>query len=584
MKKPRILFCIACGNDYGMGHLKRCMAIMDEGISIFESIICVLRGSQDFAEKGLKIPGIYKFVKNPESAGDIDLVFSDLRDSNRRLMKRLQRVAPVIALDDMGDGKNRAHLTIYSLPTHEEVEGNFKGPEYIVLGGGINSVKPLSREDRKGILVTFGGSDPYDLSRRVTRVLNSLGFKPTVVKGPFYKGDIRDVDCYIVENPKSLHHLIGSAELVITSFGITMYEAFRLKTPVLLFNHTKYHWELGRRLDVLNLGFFPETTKEELRERLSEALDRRDELWKIVESNSELVDGRGAKRIAGLISEAVYAQRKSCLFKHRWSVVIKRGYAYSLMQCRRCKDFFLYDLKGIEKVYDDREYFLSEYKSRYGKTYIEDRANIQQFAERRIKTIEKLMKVERGKLLDIGCALGFFLEVARDHGWDVTGVEISSFAANWARKNLSLNVLTGSFLDFDFEPESFDVVTLFFVAEHFKNVEKLIEKVSNVLKKGGLFVLSIPNRGGISYLFNRKIYIEAHPRDHYFDTSIRNLKRFLGNYGFRKKRVVVTGIHPERILGRPGAERKKPLLSLICIAFIRIFKVGDTFEYYGIKA
>lgn len=560
------------------------MAIINEGINAFEGLICVVRGSHESLEKVLKIPGDYKLVNNPESVGDIDLVFSDLRDSDLRLMKRLQRIAPVIALDDMGEGKNLAHLTIYSFPALEEVEGNFKGPEYIVLGEGIDLVKPLPREERKGILVTFGGSDPFNLSERVTRVLNSLGFKPTVTKGLFYKGKIEDVDCSIIENPQSIHHLIGLAELVITSFGITMYEAFRLKTPVLLFNHTQYHWELGRRMDVLNLGFFPDTSEEELKERLKSALDSRDELWKIAERNADLVDGRGASRIVEVISKAVYAQRKSCLFKHRGSVAIKRCPGYSLMQCRRCKDLFIYDLEGVGRVYSDREYFLSEYKSRYGKTYIEDWPNIRQFAERRIKTIGKLIKVERGRLLDIGCALGFFLEVARDHGWEVTGVEISSFAANWARKNLSLEVLTGSFLDFDFEPESFDVVTLFFVAEHFQNVEKLIEKVWQVLKRGGLVVLSIPNRGGISYRFNRKSYIQGHPRDHYFDTNVRNLVRFLGSYGFRKKRIVTTGIHPERLLGKSTVKRSRPLLTLICTAFMRILKVGDTFEYYGIKS
>jgi len=583
MKKPRILFCIACGNNYGIGHLKRCITIINEGINLFEGLICVIRGSNEFLEKGLKIPCNYRFVNNPYSVEDIDLVFSDLRDSDLQLMKRLQRIAPVIALDDMGEGKNRAHVTIYSLPTLEEVEGNFKGPEYIVLGEGINSVQPLPREDRRGILVTFGGSDPFNLSILVIRILNDLGFKPILVKGPFFKGKIEDVDCSIIENPPSLHDLISRAELVITSFGITMYEAFRLKTPVLLFNHTKYHWELGKRLDVLNLGFFPDTTTEELKQSLKSALDRRDELWKIAARDAELVDGRGASRIVGIIAEAVHAQRKSCLFKHREAIAIRRCRDHSLMQCTECNDLFIFDFKGKAKNYDDREYFLSEYKSRYGKTYIEDRSNIVELAERRMKTIEKLRKFERGKLLDIGCALGFFLEVARNHGWKVTGVEISSFAADWARNNLSLDVITGSFLDYDFEPESFDVVTLFFVAEHFQNVEKLIEHVSKVLKKGGLIVLSIPNRGGISYLFNREGYIDGHPCDHYFDTSVRNLVRFLKGYGFQKKKIVVTGIHPERILGKSGVERSKRLLSLLCTAFIKIFKAGDTFEYYGIK-
>lgn len=559
------------------------MAIIDEGRDVFEGLIHIARGEAGIYGLESELHGGYRFIESLEDVASMDLVFSDLRDSDVALMSRLQAIAPILALDDRGAGKGRAHITIYSLPTLEGIKGNFNGPSYVALGAGAGDEKPLPGDERGGILVTFGGTDPHNLSGYVTAVLNSLGFRPTVVRGPGFRGELSGVDCSIIERPTTLYPLLGKAEVVITSFGTTMYEAFLLKTPVLLFNHSQYHWKLASKIDVLNLGFFPDTTRDELRERLKTALEDKVELWRRAERNALLVDGRGAARIAVIIKDALRSQRKGCLFNHSASIALRRDADHSFLQCMKCKDLFIFNLRGTSERYEDREYFLSEYERQYGKTYVDDRQNIVRLGERRIRVVERCRKGPRGTLLDIGCALGFFLEVARNRGWEAVGVEVSPFASEWARKHLSLKVITGSFLDADFEPQSFDVVTLFFVAEHFQNVEKVIEKIITILKKRGLIALALPNRGGIGYLADRENYIESHPRDHYFDTNVRNMVRFLKGYGFRKKKVVATGIHPERFLKKVGIEKNRPLFSLLYTGFVRVFKLGDTFEYYGIK-
>ncbi|MCK5095590.1 MAG: hypothetical protein KAR18_12730, partial [Spirochaetes bacterium] len=105
-----------------------------------------------------------------------------------------------------------------------------------------------------------------------------------------------------------------------------------------------------------------------------------------------------------------------------------------------------------------------------------------------------------------------------------------------------------------------------------------------ILKKKGIIALALPNRGGISFRLDRQRYINQHPPDHYFDTNIRNLKKFLRKYGFKKKKICVTGIHPERFFGKLGVKRSGGLLNYIYTVCAKIFKLGDTFEYYGVKA
>src|SRR5436190_18963613 len=58
----------------------------------------------------------------------------------------------------------------------------------------------------------------------------------------------------------------------------------------------------------------------------------------------------------------------------------------------------------------------------------------------------KLRKIApKGRLLDVGCALGFLLESTRRHsGWDVHGIDVSSFASYFARSKFGLDVKSGT--------------------------------------------------------------------------------------------------------------------------------------------
>jgi SAM-dependent methyltransferase len=277
---------------------------------------------------------------------------------------------------------------------------------------------------------------------------------------------------------------------------------------------------------------------------------------------------------------------------------LKRENTHTLMACSTCGDVFLYELEEPGDIYGDGAYFFSEYERQYGKSYVDDRENISRLGEERLDTIERCImrrarkrsglpvqeqSPQQKKLLDVGCALGFFMDVARRRGWMPTGVEISPFAARWVRENLGFSVINASFFEIQFQPESFDVITFFFVAEHFKDVEKVIERAYTVLKRGGLITFALPNRAGISYRIDRERYVSEHPRDHYFDTSPRNLIRLLHQYGFRKRRVRTTGIHPERFFRKLGMGRTIFLLNAMYTGIARVMRLGDTFEYYGVK-
>ena len=100
----------------------------------------------------------------------------------------------------------------------------------------------------------------------------------------------------------------------------------------------------------------------------------------------------------------------------------------------------------------------------------------------------------QGRLLDVGCAAGFFLAEARAF-YDVQGVELSTWSSAYARERLNLPVFTGTLQDAHLPADHFDVVTLWDVIEHVPEPVPVLAAAARVLKPGGRLVLSTGDWG-----------------------------------------------------------------------------------------
>lgn len=99
---------------------------------------------------------------------------------------------------------------------------------------------------------------------------------------------------------------------------------------------------------------------------------------------------------------------------------------------------------------------------------------------------------EKGKILDIGCGYGYFIEIMRDFGWTVWGIDLSPNTLHFAKKK-GLNVAKASIDDVAFPDEFFDVVTAFYVLEHLPNPLSALKKILTMLKLGGIIVIRVPH-------------------------------------------------------------------------------------------
>lgn len=106
--------------------------------------------------------------------------------------------------------------------------------------------------------------------------------------------------------------------------------------------------------------------------------------------------------------------------------------------------------------------------------------------------LEQLVILPKGRLLDVGCGSGSMLKIAKDLGWDVTGLEIDPNAVK-AAKQQGLNVIEGSFNHLAQFTESFDCVICSHVLEHVYEPTILIDLLTKKVKPQGVLLLSLPN-------------------------------------------------------------------------------------------
>src|SRR5919198_1321189 len=139
---------------------------------------------------------------------------------------------------------------------------------------------------------------------------------------------------------------------------------------------------------------------------------------------------------------------------------------HDVLRCPSCGTHFRADLPSpddLREIYGPA-YFSASAGETGGQGYAD---YLGEEANHRLNAVARLGLLERrpGRLLDVGCAAGFFLDEARKRGWTVQGVELAPAMAEHARGRLGLDVRVGSFADADLEPR-FDAVTLWDYIEH----------------------------------------------------------------------------------------------------------------------
>jgi 2-polyprenyl-3-methyl-5-hydroxy-6-metoxy-1,4-benzoquinol methylase len=201
-----------------------------------------------------------------------------------------------------------------------------------------------------------------------------------------------------------------------------------------------------------------------------------------------------------------------------------------LLFCKNCY-FVTTDLDmgddELRKLYSAEYFNGQEYSD-----YLGDKKLIQKNCHNKLKTLKKYISApyNEKKLFEIGCAYGFFLDVARNEFTGVKGIDISNDAIRFARENLKLDVISGDYLSIP--ATKADIFCLWDTVEHLKNPELFIEKISKEVNDGGLIALSTGDISSINAKLWGPNWRQIHPPTHLHYFSRRALTKLLTNYGF----------------------------------------------------
>jgi len=155
-----------------------------------------------------------------------------------------------------------------------------------------------------------------------------------------------------------------------------------------------------------------------------------------------------------------------------------------------------------------------------------------------------------GKILDIGCAKGEFLLVAKNRGWDVFGLEPSPNFAKYANSQYGINIHQGTLEDAEYPDRFFDVVVLNMVLEHIDDPKSFIRHIRRILNDNGFLFIEVPNTEGLM-LKAAAAYFKLRGKDwsplisplhypfHSYGYNISSIRHLLMGEGFDIEKIII---------------------------------------------
>ena len=174
-------------------------------------------------------------------------------------------------------------------------------------------------------------------------------------------------------------------------------------------------------------------------------------------------------------------------------------YNRAYYKCIKCKHLSGYLKMKISNLYSsnyNQTIYSGELKKNFKK--INNLVNKKSDNFFRVKRIdeflkkEKIKKINKFKILDIGSGLGIFPYKMKKKNYNITGLDPDIKSCLHIKKNLKIKCIHGDFLKISIK-EKFNMITLNKVIEHVSDPTKMLNKAKKVLKKNGLIYIEVPD-------------------------------------------------------------------------------------------
>lgn len=221
---------------------------------------------------------------------------------------------------------------------------------------------------------------------------------------------------------------------------------------------------------------------------------------------------------------------KSCLICESNSLSKKGLYLNgNMLQCNDCNFVFAKKVPSIEEL-------IKHYEG-YGRNDYLSPITVKRYHQI-LDQFEPFRKTNN--IIDIGCGIGYFAEVAKERGWNVYGTEFTDEAIAICKKK-GINMQQGKVNPSHYPNEHFDMITSFEVIEHINNPLEEIEIFFKILRPGGGVYLTTPNFNSISRLLSGPDWTVVGYPEHLSYYTPSSINKLLNKFGFKKRKVETTG-------------------------------------------
>ncbi len=210
---------------------------------------------------------------------------------------------------------------------------------------------------------------------------------------------------------------------------------------------------------------------------------------------------------------------------------------FSVVTCARCGLTYvtprLRDESLLAQVYDEGYWRSSAARDRGYTDYRADQPLYLRTYRRRLPVIRRHC-ARPGRVLDVGCAAGYFLRVMQQEGWEVTGLEPSDAIRPQAEELIGKeNVRAGLLGEVELERSSFDLVTMWDVLEHIPDPVAAAREVRSLLAPAGRFLIETQDVASLAARVLGRRWQHYKHAEHLYHFDRRTIAEVLRRAGFR---------------------------------------------------
>ena len=237
---------------------------------------------------------------------------------------------------------------------------------------------------------------------------------------------------------------------------------------------------------------------------------------------------------------------------------------WTIVECRACRLGMLSprpDEKELADLYD-QSYFEARVCGHRGSD--DEVARGVRWQRKRVALVRRFVNGKR--LLDVGCAVGYFLAAAKRAGFEAEGVEWSDWAAQETRMRFSISVTTGDIFSITGGTQHFDAITLWHMLEHARDPRAVLLAARELLTEGGKVFVELPNYRSVDARCDKNEWVGWQLPYHLWHFSPESLSTLLTTCGFN---VLLVKRHPSTYVR--NKLRTMPVVSvlrnLVCLFY-----------------